>query len=392
LYIENATYACVDSSNTISIIVNELPTISAIASDSTICVGQSITFNGQGAATYSWDNNVTNGTAIFPNASGTYSVTGTDANGCVNTDDVSIVVNNLPTVSAVASDSTICVGESITFNGQGAATYAWDNSVTNGTAISPNASGTYTVTGTDANGCTNSDDVAIVVNNLPTVSAVASDSSICVGQTITFNGQGAVTYTWDNSVTNGTAISPNASGTYTVTGTDANGCVNTDDVSIDVNNLPTVNLGADITKCDYEAPITLNAGSQTSYLWNNNATTATIDVTTSGTYSVTVSNAAGCSNTDEILVNLQDCAGIVETQIFANIYPNPTSGLVNIDLSKTLNNAKIQIVDLQGKILYANSEFNGQNLMIDLNSFSNGMYLLQIEQNRQISQFKLIKE
>jgi hypothetical protein len=335
---------------------------------------------------------VTNGTAIFPNASGTYSVTGTDANGCVNTDDVSIVVNNLPTVSAVASDSTICVGESITFNGQGAATYAWDNSVTNGTAISPNASGTYTVTGTDANGCTNSDDVAIVVNNLPTVSAVASDSSICVGQTITFNGQGAVTYTWDNSVTNGTAISPNASGTYTVTGTDANGCVNTDDVSIDVNNLPTVNLGADITKCDYEAPITLNAGSQTSYLWNNNATTATIDVTTSGTYSVTVSNAAGCSNTDEILVNLQDCAGIVETQIFANIYPNPTSGLVNIDLSKTLNNAKIQIVDLQGKILYANSEFNGQNLMIDLNSFSNGMYLLQIEQNRQISQFKLIKE
>jgi hypothetical protein len=136
----------------------------------------------------------------------------------------------------------------------------------------------------------------------------------------------------------------------------------------------------------------LNAGSQTSYLWNNNATTATINVTTSGTYSVTVSNAAGCSNTDEIVVNLQDCAGIVETQIFANIYPNPTSGLVNIDLSKTLNNAKIQIVDLQGKILYANSEFNGQNLMIDLNSFSNGMYLLQIEQNRQISQFKLIKE
>jgi hypothetical protein len=58
----------------------------------------------------------------------------------------------------------------------------------------------------------------------------------------------------------------------------------------------------------------------------------------------------------------------------------------------TLNNAKIQLVDLQGKILYTNSEFNGQNLMIDLNSFSNGMYLLQIEQNRQISQFKLIKE
>ena len=392
LYVQNSTYACVDSSNTISIVVNELPTVLAVASDSTICVGQSITFNGQGAATYAWDNNVTDGIAISPNSNGTYSVTGTDANGCTNTDDVSIDVNNLPTVSAVASDSTICVGQSITFNGQGAVTYAWDNNVTDGTVISPNTSATYSVTGTDTNGCANTDDVSIVVNNLPTVSAVASDSTICVGQSITFNGQGADTYTWNNNVTNGTAISPNTSGTYSVTGTDANGCVNSADVSIVVNNLPVVDLGADITKCDYEAPITLNAGSHTSYLWNNNLTSATLSVTTSGTYSVTVSNAAGCVSTDEIVVNLQDCAGIEETQIFANIYPNPTSGLVNINLSMTLSNANIQLIDLQGKILFANPEFNGQNLMLDLNNFSNGMYLLQIEQNSQISKFKLIKE
>ncbi len=392
LYVQNSIYSCVDSSNTISIVVNNLPTVSAVASDSTICVGQSVTFSGQGAATYNWDNNVTDGTAISPNENGTYSVTGTDANGCTNSDDVSIVVNNLPTISAVASDSTICAGQSITFSGQGAATYAWDNNVTDGIAISPNSNGTYSVTGTDANGCTNTDDVSIVVNNLPTVSAVASDSTICVGQSITFNGQGAVTYAWDNNVTNGTAISPNTSGTYSVTGTDANGCVNSADVSIVVNNLPVVDLGADITKCDYEAPITLNAGSHTSYLWNNNLTSATLSVTTSGTYSVTVSNAAGCVSTDEIVVNLQDCAGIEETQIFANIYPNPTSGLVNINLSMTLSNANIQVIDLQGKILFANPEFKGQKLMLDLNNFSNGMYLLQIEQNSQISKFKLIKE
>jgi hypothetical protein len=156
--------------------------------------------------------------------------------------------------------------------------------------------------------------------------------------------------------------------------------------------LPTVDLGADITTCDYEAPVTLNAGSHTSYLWNNNATSATISVTASGTYSVSVSNVAGCSNTDEVIVTLQDCAGIKETQIFANIYPNPTSGMVNIELSLILNNAKIQLIDLQGKILFANTEFNGQNLMLDLNSLTAGMYLLQIEQNNQISQFRLIKE
>ncbi len=392
LYIENSTYACVDSSNTISIVVNELPTIAAIASDSTICVGQSITFNGQGATTYTWDNNVTNGTAISPNASGTYTVTGTDANGCTNSDDVAIVVNNLPTVSAVASDSSICVGQSITFNGQGATTYAWDNSVTNGTSIFPNTSGTYTVTGTDANGCVNSDDVAIVVNNLPTVSAVASDSSICLGQSIILNGQGAATYSWNNNATNGTAISPNTSGTYTVTGTDANGCVNTDDVAVVVNNLPTVDLGTDITVCDYEAPITLNAGSHATYTWNGGATTATLNVSNSGTYSVTVSNAAGCTANDEIVVDFQDCAGIEENQILANIYPNPTFGMVNIDLSMNLSNANITLIDLQGKLLFSNNQFNGQNLSIDLNSYSNGMYLLQIEQKNQISQFKLVKK
>jgi hypothetical protein len=310
----------------------------------------------------------------------------------VNSDDVAIVVNNLPTVSAVASDSSICAGQSITFSGQGASTYNWDNNVTNGTSITPNASGTYTVTGTDANGCVNSDDVAIVVNNLPTVSAVASDSSICAGQSITFSGQGAATYTWNNNVTNGTAISPNASGTYTVTGTDANGCVNSDDVAVVVNNLPTVDLGTDITVCDYEAPITLNAGSHTTYDWNGGATTATLNVSNSGTYSVTVSNAAGCTANDEIVVDLQDCAGIEENQILANIYPNPTYGMVNIDLSMNLSNANITLIDLQGKLLYSNNQFNGQNLTIDLNSYSNGMYLLQIEQKNQISQFKLVKK
>ena len=156
--------------------------------------------------------------------------------------------------------------------------------------------------------------------------------------------------------------------------------------------MPTVDLGADVTVCDYEAPVTLNAGSHTSYEWNGGATTATLNVSISGTYSVTVSNVSGCTSTDEVIVTFQDCAGIEETQIFANIYPNPTSGLVNVELSLILSNAKIQLVDLQGKILFTNTEFNGQNLLLDLNSLSAGIYLLQIEQNNQISQFRLIKE
>ena len=301
----------------------------------------------------------------------------------------------------VASNDTICAGETtvLSFQPTTGTTFDWikNNAINlnqSNNTLDVTEQGNYNlyIENSTYSCVDSSNTISIVVNNLPTVAAVASDSTICAGQSVTFNGQGAATYAWDNSVTDGTAISPNENGTYSVTGTDANGCTNSDDVSIVVNSLPTVDLGADITACDYEAPITLNAGSQTSYVWNGGETTATLNVTISGTYSVTVSNVSGCTSTDEVIVTFQDCAGIEETQIFANIYPNPTSGLVNVELSLILSNAKIQLVDLQGKILFTNTEFNGQNLLLDLNSLSAGIYLLQIEQNNQISQFRLIKE
>ena len=301
----------------------------------------------------------------------------------------------------VASNDTICAGETtvLSFQPTTGTTFDWikNNAINlnqSNNTLDVTEQGNYNlyIENSTYSCVDSSNTISIVVNNLPTVAAVASDSTICAGQSVTFSGQGAATYAWDNSVTDGTAISPNENGTYSVTGTDANGCTNSDDVSIVVNNLPTVDLGADVTVCDYEAPVTLNAGSHTSYEWNGGATTATLNVSISGTYSVTVSNVSGCTSTDEVIVTFQDCAGIEETQIFANIYPNPTSGLVNVELSLILSNAKIQLVDLQGKILFTNTEFNGQNLLLDLNSLSTGIYLLQIEQNNQISQFRLIKE
>ena len=94
--------------------------------------------------TYSWDNNVSDGVLSIQQLL-VLTVTGTDANGCSNTDAVDVTVNALPTVDAGA-DVTICDGGSVTLSGSGV-TYK-DNNVSDGVSFSPTATATYTVTGT----------------------------------------------------------------------------------------------------------------------------------------------------------------------------------------------------------------------------------------------------
>jgi hypothetical protein len=304
------TYTCTVTANGQScsssqtITVNPLPTVNAGA-DQTVCAGTSVTLSGTGANTYTWNNGASNAASFTPTSTTTYSVTGTDANGCINTDQVTVNVNALPTVNA-GSDQTICAGNSVTLSGQGANSYSWNNGVNNGVAFTSSATTTYTVTGTNtATGCSNTDQVTVNVNTLPTVNAGA-DQTICAGTSITLSGSGATTYTWNNNVSNGVAFTPSATATYTVTGTNSTtGCSNTDQVTVNVNALPTVNAGTDQIVCAGTA-VTLSGSGATTYTWNNNVSngiaftpSATTNYTVTGTNSTT-----GCSNTDQVTVNV----------------------------------------------------------------------------------------
>ena len=291
---------CINTDQVV-ITVNPLPTVGA-GVDQTVCAGTAVTLNGSGATTYSWNNGVTNATPFTPVATNTYTVTGTDANGCVNTDQVLVTVNPIPTVGAGA-DQTICIGASVTLNGSGAATYTWDNGVTNAIAFAPTATTTYTVTGTSAAGCISTDQVTVTVNPLPTVNA-GLDQTICIGTSVTLNGAGAATYSWNNGVTDGTAFAPTSTTTYTVTGTSAAGCVNTDQVTVTVNPLPVVNAGPDQTVCA-GTQVTLTAAGAATYSWNNGVTDGTpFTPVSTTTYTVTGTSAAGCISTDQVTVTV----------------------------------------------------------------------------------------
>src|SRR5574343_574753 len=288
-----------DSTSNVTLIVNPLPAVNA-GVDQAVCTGTATTLTATGATTYSWNNGVTNGIP-FTQAIGatTYTVTGTSAAGCVNTDQVVITVNPLPVVGA-GPDQVICIGATSTLNGSGAATYTWNNGVTNAVAFTPVATNTYTVTGTDANGCINTDQVLVTVNPLPVVNA-GIDQTICIGASVTLSGSGAATSSWNNGVTNGAAFAPAATTTSTVTGTSAAGCVNTDQVTVTVNPLPTVNAGPDQTVCAGTA-VTLTASGAATYTWNNGVTDGTpFTPAATTTYTVTGTSAAGCTSTDQVV-------------------------------------------------------------------------------------------
>jgi Secretion system C-terminal sorting domain len=299
---------CVNTA-TISISVLPLPQVVALSASPTICSGSSSVITASGATTYSWMPGSLVGTTITvsPLTTTTYTVTGSDASGCANTATTTVTVNPLPVVNITTSSNAICLGSSATLAASGATSYTWmpGNLVGASIIVSPISTTTYTVTGTNGNGCVNTSSVTVVVNPLPTVSVSASTNTICAGSSSILSASGAATYTWMPGNLTGSLITvlPASSTTYTVTGTDANGCNNTATSLITVNAIPIVALGPDVIQCG--GTLILNAGNPgCTYLWSNSSTTQSITVSTSGTYSVVVTNANGCTGSDVIQVTM----------------------------------------------------------------------------------------
>jgi hypothetical protein len=310
-----------------AVTVNALPNITIAANplSAAICQGNSIALTASGASTYTWSPNITNGVAFIPTSSGIYNVSGTDANGCLNTASIAVNINSLPalTIAATPANATICIGDQIKFTTSGASTYSWSNGISENTFFSPTTSGTYTVTGTNGNGCVSTATISIIVNPLPviTIASVPANATICAGSSFTFTASGASTYTWSPSITNGVAATATATTIYTVTATNTNGCVSTSTKTLTVNSLPTISINATPTSatiCQGSA-ITLNASGASTYTWNPSVVNGTaFTPASSGVYTVTGTNSNGCVNTNTILVNVNALPSLTITPTPAN--------------------------------------------------------------------------
>ncbi len=283
----------------IAVTVAALPTV-ALGNDVLLCPGEDVVLDATGPGlSYAWSSGAATPT-ITVTSGGTYSVTVANAANCTATDAVDVSYAS-PGAVDLGADLVLCQGESATLDATlPGATYAWSTGAATPT-ISVNTSGTFSVTVTQGT-CSVADQVDVLVNPMPQVD-LGNDVTLCAGEDITLDATWpGASYDWSNGASSAT-ITVTTSGTYSVD-VDLNGCIVSDAITVTVLSATSVDLGPDQDICEGEQVVLDATTPGSSYVWNNGASTSTITVTTSGTYSVTVSTGL-CSVTDQVdvLVN-----------------------------------------------------------------------------------------
>ncbi len=241
-----------------------------------------------------------------------------------------ISINAMLTVTASASPAfAVCTGDSVTLTGGGALTYVWTGGIADGVGFVPSSTAIYTVTGTDGNGCTNTVTKTITVNPLPTVFAFATSTTVCAGTSVTLYGVGnAISYAWTDGVTDGLAFVPDSTNTYTVIGTDGNGCS--------------------------------SIASKT----------------------ITVLQTSPCSITS--IGNFENSFATT-----VNIYPNPFTTQTTIAFDNEQKNTLVKIMDVLGKEIKT-VNFTGKALIVEKEEMQAGIYFVQIYAEQGIVSKKII--
>ena len=309
-----------------TITVNASPPASVSPSSVSVCNGSSATLTASGGTSYSWSNAaITSAITVTPVATTTYSVTVTDANSCSATASATVNVNTLPVAAISPATVAICSGASAALTASGGTSYSWSNAATTASiTVNPATTTAYSVTVTDANGCTAAVSRTVTVNPLPTTSITPATVSICNGASATLTAGGGTLYSWSNGATSPSiTVNPSASATYSVTITDNNGCTGTASRGVTVNVNPTAGISpAALAICSGTNSI-LTASGGTAYSWSNAATTASTNISpaVSTSYSVTVSNANNCTAAATRLVTVNPLPTASVTPVASSICP-----------------------------------------------------------------------
>lgn len=382
-------------------------------SDVTICNGGNTTLNASalGAVSYAWlpnDGTLSSLTSATPIANPTtttsYYVAITNTNGCVDLDTVVVTVVPLPAPAITPSGPTsFCVGGSVTLTSSPSSQYQWSSNVNDTLAsITVVNSGTYSVTVTDTNGCAAISSQVVTVLPLPTINAGADDST-CLSTNINLAATGGASYIWHpgTSLSDSTIVNPIAgpvlTTTYTVIGTSAGGCVNTDSVTITVlgnPGVPTISKSNDTLYC---------SATGVSYQWYSvslgllpGETNQYFQYTVNGNYYCQITNALGCSTTSVPFtvfdIGIEELNGLS----LMNVYPNPATDAISLDLNfAKAQSIQINLLNIAGQVVYTealNQTVGAYQQQIDLNEKAKGIYHLQIITNDGIINKKIIKQ
>lgn len=307
------------------------------------CIGQQVSFTGSSTITqnYLWDygdGNLVSGT--LPSTY-TYSTAGifspvlltTSSSGCISSNNTAsnVTIYPNPIISITPAKPVDCIGSPVQVNASGASTYTWtpsaglSNPDISNPLVTVSGDATYTVTGIDQHGCSNTDSIKVLAVG-PFTMNVSKDTAICVGSQVQLHANGATSYSWINNIAglSNTTIpdpvaNPNTTIIYTVEGKDAYGCFNdTANITVKVDSFPTVKINPvnnPVQVGDTVHLSTVYGSSVTSWLWTPSTYLSCTDcpspvVTPLSpiSYTVTVKDAVGCSASDTASVEVV-CSG-----------------------------------------------------------------------------------
>ena len=329
--------------------------------------------------TYSWTQNVIDGQSFLLNQTTTFTVTGVNANGCSNSDQITVSVNQTPLVNA-GNDITICENQSpvtLFYNvNQAISAASWNTGETT-QSIQVDSASSYIITVTNINNCTSSDTITVTSNPITLIdienNQVVCSNNLPLSLNVDATGN-QLSFLWSTGQTT-QQINVEETGIYSVIIINEFNCESTSEVSVQVIPAPNVNAGNDITVCEYDFPVTLNAtGNGAEVEWSNGALTPFTSVTSPGTYSVTTTAQNGCQATDSIVVASDPCVGIEENVIEFSIFPNPTLDVVFIKTNYP-NIENFELLNSTGQIVLKGL-LNNQPIFVG--DLAKGAYIIRI--------------
>lgn len=281
-----------------------------------------------------------------------------------------------PTPIVTVNSPTICAGESVTLTASGAMYYQWSNGATgHSITLSPDSTTAYTVIGKTAGYSSEPITAEVIVNPIPEITV--DNATICAGESTTLIATGAESYVWSNSdTTDSITVSPEMTTMYFVTGSSLGCESDPDSLIVTVNPLPTVMIIID----EQEEFAILDAfGAGLTYIWSTGETTPVIEINTSGTYSVTVTDVAGCSASSSVTVILVSSTHTLEDELEIIVAPNPVDDLLHI-VCKSHATTHLSIFDNLGKVVLVDHTFlsEGMQRSVSVGNLPDGVYYLRI--------------
>lgn len=287
--------------STVSVTENA-PIAPTVTGDLSFCFQDSTVLSASDPAflQYNWSTGQTADTAVF-SASGMYDLMIVDTNGCSSS--ISFQINENPALEPViAGDTVACEGQASQLSaGQPFEEYLWSNGATT-PAINADTAGTYTLQVTDAQGCTGTGSFDFVLQSPPDP-LLADTAYFCNDGSfgLLISDATGVTYAWSTGDTTNT-IEASTPGIYSLIVTDSLGCEGQGDIELIGANLPSPNVGGDLTLCPGDTNAIVIAQDYESYQWSTGDTTSSISITQAGFYQITVTDQGGCTSATNIFI------------------------------------------------------------------------------------------